>query len=195
MVEIKDIEKAILDISMRICKRGEGAMFIIGDKLEYYKFLVPQDIKQFNIIDNPKTVESLALQDGCIWISTDGTLKGYGIMITNLTPLLNKGTRHASAISSSKQGNRVFLVSEEERKIRVFEGGKIIMQIDPLEKGVEKRSSEITDLLESLGAGTLGVIGGSALGIVGIALMPGVIVFGGVYWMIKRLLNKNNGGN
>lgn len=189
--KIKEIEKEILDISIKVCKRNEGGMIIFGNNLKDFKFMVKQDIKSFNILDNPKTVESLVLQDGAVWVNLEGVVMGYGIMITKLSKsVINKGTRHASALSSSSQGNKVFVISEEENKIKIYDKGKLISQLDPLTPEIEKKTNEIVNVLESVGFGTLGTVGITTLiPSTGLQIIPGVIIFGSTYFLIK-LLNK-----
>ncbi|MFZ1970745.1 MAG: diadenylate cyclase [Candidatus Nanoarchaeia archaeon] len=193
---VNKIEEKIFEIGIKIARRGEGAVFILGDNLKNYKFLVPQDVKPFNIVDNPKTVESLALQDGCVWIDQSGILKGYGIAMTRLSPVMNKGTRHASASYASKQGNKVFLVSQEDKKIKIFIKGKIVMEIDALEKGIEKKTNEMVNIFESLGAGTLSVmIMGAASALVpslsmfAFPILPGITIFTSIYASAKSIRN------
>ena len=76
-------------------------------------------------------------------------------------------------------------------QLRIFKNGKLIMQADALEKGIEKKSSEISQLLEGAGVGVLSVIGVTSIGIIGITLIPGVIVFGGAYYLLKKLNHHN----
>jgi len=201
----KLIEKKIIEIGIKISKLGEGAMFVLGDKLKDYKFLVNQDIKKFNLLDNPKTAQSLAMQDGFVWIDNKGYIKGYGMAMTKIEPMLNKGTRHASASYASKLGNKVFVISQEDKKIRIFVKGKIAMQIDCLENGIEKKSGEIVNVLESLGIGVIsqtGFLSGTyflpqLLKLVptdmGITVFSGVIFFGSsaVFYLVNKF-NHNN---
>ena len=191
MNDIKEIEKTILDLGIKICKRGEGGMFILGDELADFDYLVNQDFNTFNIIENPKTAESLALQDGAVWLNNNGDLKGYGIMMTKLVPMLNKGTRHASAVAASSQnGNKVFLISQEDKKIKIFLKGTIIMQVDVLEENIEKETSKAVNLLESIGIGSLATLGaGVIFPIAGIALLPGILIFGSSHYILKNIKN------
>jgi len=90
-----------------------------------------------------------------------------------------------------KKGNLVVVISEEDRKLRILKDGKMIMQIDALQKNAEKSISKVVNILESIGAGTIGTIGTSLLvPALGIALLPGIIVFGSAHYLIKLLLKK-----
>jgi hypothetical protein len=107
-----------------------------------YKPLVEQKVPPFNVVENPKLLESLALMDGAVIIDKNGMMKAYGIMIKAKKTFKNFGTRHSAGLSASLvKGNTVFVVSEEDRKIRILREGKMIMQIDALQKNVEKSVS------------------------------------------------------
>ncbi len=190
----KKIEEILIQVGLRIAKRGEGALFVIGDV--DYKTLVDQNVPAFKAIDNPKLLESLALMDGAVIIDRDGYVKAYGALIRIKKLFKNFGTRHSAALSASKaaKGNLVVLVSEEDKKIRILKEGKMVMQIDALQKDVENSVPAAVRILESIGAGTIGVLGTSLLvpG-VGLAMLPGILVFGSVYYLGKILANKFNG--
>ena len=47
----KGIEKTLIEVGLKIAKRGEGALFIVGDV--EYRELVDQTVPPFNIIENP----------------------------------------------------------------------------------------------------------------------------------------------
>lgn len=185
---IKLLEEELIKIGLRIAKRGEGALFVIGEA--DYESLVEQSVPPFKIIDNPKLLESLALIDGAVIIDNSGLMKAYGVMIKSTRTFKNFGTRHSAAISASK-GNIVILISEEDRKIRIFKNEEMVMQIDALEKNVEQSVSGAVNLLESVGAGT---IGAAATGILaptlGLAMLPGIVIFGSAYYLGKLLTNR-----
>lgn len=186
------LDETIIKVLLKIAKRDEGALVIINpDGKIKYKPLVEQAVPSFDIFKNPKLLESLALMDGAVVIDGNGKMIAYGVKINSRKVLKNYGTRHSAALSASFGENTSFVLSEEDRKIRVFKKGKIVMQIDSLEKGIEKKVSEISKVLEGVGVGTLGTIGAgiiaTSVGFAGITLIPGVIVFGGAYYLIKKL--------
>jgi DNA integrity scanning protein DisA with diadenylate cyclase activity len=184
--EFKNLEELLIQVGLKIAKRGEGALFIVGDVK--YKTLVDQSVKKFNVMKNPKLLESLALMDGAVIIDKKGNLIVYGAMVKSTRTLKNFGTRHSAAFSASQKGNLVVVVSEEDRKVRILKDGKMVMQIDALQKNVEKSISQAVNLLESVGAGAIGAIGtGLIAPTLGIALVPGIVVFGSVYYLTKLL--------
>ena len=112
-------------------------------------------------------------------------------MIKNTKAFSGFVTRHSAAFTASKNSNVAILCSEEERKIKIFRNGKYIMQIDALQKNVDKNIPRITTLFESLGAGFLGTIGAVTLApALGITLIPGVLIFGGSYLAIKKIMGR-----
>src|SRR3989338_1803554 len=134
--ELKNLQETLVQVGLRIAKRGEGALFVVGDVK--YKLLIDQSVPPFKAADNPKLLESLALIDGAVVIDNEGFVKAYGAMIKSTTTFKNFGTRHSAAFSASKKkGNLVVIISEEDKKVRILKEGKMVMQIDALQKDVE----------------------------------------------------------
>lgn len=190
------LDEEIIKVLLKVAKRGEGALIIVdaGGRVKY-KPLVEQNVPSFNVVKNPKLLESLALMDGAVIVDEKGVMSAYGVKIHATKVLKNHGTRHSAGLSASVNKNTTaFVLSEEDRKIRVFKQGKVVLQIDTLEKGIEKKVSDIGRFLESVGVGTLGTIGvgilATSAGFAGVTLIPGVIVFGGAYYLIKKLKEK-----
>ena len=188
--DFKKLEEVLIQVGLRIAKRGEGALFVVGD-VEYIP-LVNQTVPPFKVADNPKLLESLALMDGAIVIDFNGRLKAYGVKIKSTKVFKNFGTRHSAAISAAKKGNLVVIVSEEDKKVRILRDGKMIMQLDALQKDVEKTVPHAVEFLETIGAGTIGTIGTSLLvPALGLTFLPGVVIFGSAYYLIKILSRKH----
>lgn len=183
------IEETLIQVGLRIAKRGEGALFVVG-KVKYEP-LIDQSIPKFKATENPKLLESLALIDGAVILDKQGYVTAYGVKIKSSLIFKNYGTRHSAALGASKNGNLVVLVSEEDKKIKILRNGKMIMQIDALQKNVEKSVHGAVNIMESIGAGTIGTIGTSLLvPALGISLLPGIIVFGSTYYLGKILHGK-----
>ncbi|MBS3099588.1 DNA integrity scanning protein DisA nucleotide-binding domain protein [Candidatus Pacearchaeota archaeon] len=183
----KKIDELLISIGLKIAKRGEGALFVVGEV--EYKPLVAQEVPQFNSFKNPKLLESLAIMDGAVILDKKGIVQAYGVMIKSKKVFKNFGTRHSAAVSASlKKGNLVVVISEEDKKIRILKEGKIIMQVDALQKNVEKSVPQAANILESVGAGTVGAIGTGILApTLGITLLPGIILFGSAYYLARVL--------
>jgi len=185
-----ELEETLVQVGLKIAKRGEGALFVVGEV--EYKPLIDQTIPPFRAIDNPKLLESLGLMDGAVVIDKKGFVTAYGVMVKSTKTLKNFGTRHSAGLSASSiKGNKVILISEEDRKVKILKEGKMIMQLDALDKNVEDSVPQAVGVLESVGVGTIGMIGTSLLvPSLGIALLPGVVVFGSAYYLGKMLTKK-----
>jgi len=186
---MKEVEKVILEVALKVAKRGEGALFVIGHT--EYSPLVEQSVAPFDVTKNPKLLESLALMDGAVIINRQGMMEAYGVRVKSTKVFKNFGTRHSAGISAAEGDNVVFLVSEEDKKVRILKKGKMIMQIDALQREVEKSVGGAVDILESIGAGTIGAIGTSILApAIGLALLPGILVFGSAYYLGKLITRR-----
>lgn len=186
----KELTEKIIQVALRIARSGKGALIIVGGNPQtLYK--TESKINQFNIKDDLKLFESLAIMDGAIILDDIGRMINYGVTVVPKKMLSGYGTRHGAGLSASIDGATSFVVSEEDKKIRIIKEGEVVMQIDALEKNVDKNISEISHLLESVGVGTVGTIGfavvAPSIGLIGLSLIPGVIVFGGLYYLIKKL--------
>lgn len=185
----KKIEEILIQVGLRIAKRGEGALFVVGDV--DYEPLVEQSVPSFRISDNLKLLESLALIDGAVIVDKEGFMKAYGAMIKTTKTFKGYGTRHSAGLTAAQGDNLVVLISEEDRKVRILKDEKMIMQLDALEKNVEEQVSGAVKILESVGAGTIGALGtGLLVPTLGLAFLPGVVVFGSAWYLGKMLLGK-----
>jgi hypothetical protein len=191
---VPKIEEKLIHVALKLARRGEGGLFILADgKRPEFKTLVKQNVKSFNVMEikNEKLVESLATIDGAVIINNKGNLIAYGAMIKNSVPFKGFGTRHAAALTASKNENISILSSEEERKVKIFKNGRYIMQLDALEKGIDEKVPAVSKFFESIGAGFLGTLGvATLLPGLGVTIIPGVIIFGGSYYALKSILDK-----
>ena len=71
------IEEVLIDIAIKLAKQNKGCLFVIKLDGLKYETLIPQDVKPFNIIDNQRRLEALALLDGACIIDKNGKLIAY----------------------------------------------------------------------------------------------------------------------
>ena len=190
---IDKIEQGLIDSAIRVIKSGEGCLFIIKLKEVDCDPLVRNDLAEpFSIFEDfyQKRLDILAKIDGACIINEKGELIAYGMKINKTKTFNGYGTRHSAAYSTSLKGNISILGSQESKKVRIFKSGKLIMQIDALEKGVEKNTGRAVGILESVGVGALSTIGAGLIFPVGIALIPGIVLFGSSHYLISSLMKK-----
>lgn len=187
--KMKKIEEILIKVGIEVAKKNEGALFVISDKCKYKK-LLKQKIEPFSIFEAGarKLLLSIAMIDGAVVVNSSGVVMDYGAKIEAKKVFRGYGTRHSAAYSASLQGETVaILVSQEDKKVKIFKKGKLIVQIDALEKDVEKHVSDANKVLESVGVGTLTTIGVATLApSLGIAVVPGIILFGIPYYLIRK---------
>ena len=197
----KKIEQKLIKVGLKIAQQGKGALFVVTDFQfsNRQKLYVKGRFKPFSIFNKnaiKKLVDLGTSTDGAIIVSHNGQVREIGIMIDSRKTFSQHGTRHSAGFSISQKPNTlVILISEEERKVKLIKSGKILLQLDALEKGIEKKTVQITNIYESLGVGAASTIGLSALSVVtGIVLFPGVVVFAGATTVhyLSKLLKMNH---
>jgi len=189
----REIEKHLIKVGIEIAKKGEGALFVISDNCEYKK-LIKQKIQPFSIFEKGvlKTLISLGMIDGAVIIDSNGIVKDYGVMIKTKKVFHGFGTRHQAAYNASLEKNTIaILISQEEKKVKIFKNGRVIVQFDALEKNIEKKISEASSILESIGFGTFSAISVATIApALGVAIVPGIILFGVPYYLFKKMKKK-----
>jgi DNA integrity scanning protein DisA with diadenylate cyclase activity len=189
----KKIEEILMKVGVDVAKKGEGALFVVTDKCKYKK-LLKQKIEPFSIFEQgaSKLLLSIAMIDGAVIVNHEGVVVDYGAKIDSKGVFKGYGTRHSAAYSASKCPDTIaILISQEEKKIKIFKKGKLTVQIDALEKDVVKHIAEANNILESIGVGTLSTIGVGALApTLGIAVVPGIVLFGVPYYLFKKFAKK-----
>ncbi|MFA4957725.1 MAG: diadenylate cyclase [Candidatus Methanoperedens sp.] len=182
-----EVMRNILNISKRLAKDNQGALFIIADRQKIdgnYRYHYPQIQFAGNLLSKGMNavVEKLAMLDGAIIFSPEGEMIAYGSRILKSETLLGFGTKHAAArgITLFDDGITAVLVSEESGWIKVFQKGEIVLETDAvdiepstLDKVSRFLTNQDTALLASAG------IAAAALG------APAVLIVGGAYMMVR----------
>lgn len=190
---LKKMEEILIKVGIELARKGEGALFVVSENVPH-QLLLKQKIEPFSIFEHgaEKILTSIATIDGAVVINHKGDVQCYGALIKPKKVFQGYGTRHSAAYSASLCPNTLsILVSEEERKVKIFKEGKMMMQIDALEKGVENKVSEFGGILESIGFGTFSSIGIAAVApSLAVAILPGILLFGVPYYLIKKFKDK-----
>ncbi|MBS3134296.1 DNA integrity scanning protein DisA nucleotide-binding domain protein [Candidatus Woesearchaeota archaeon] len=184
----KQVYNEVLRISKSIARSKKGALFIIAKKENFnnlYETLYPQIFKKnnLNVKGIDKVVEQLATLDGAVLISDRGMLIAFGAKLKKSTPVIGYGTKHAAASGTTRyiKDSTAILISEELNWIKIFQDGKIIMEMDPNTETPVPLADKIAAFLTNKDTALLTAAGVSTA-ILGLA--PTVIV-GGTYLTIK----------
>lgn len=138
-MEDKKVEQILIDVAIKVCKQKKGCILVIENNKFDYSPLIEQDIKPFNIFENLRRLEPLVTLDGACIFNPKGYLIAYAVQILNSKPMGYGGTRHQAAYIASANRNIVIISSEEDQKVRIFRDGKLIMEVDPNSKEIEKK--------------------------------------------------------
>jgi diadenylate cyclase len=182
-----EVMRNILNISKRLAKDNQGALFIIADREKIegnFRLHYPQIQLAGNLLSKgmDAVVEKLATLDGAMIFTPQGEMVAYGSRILKSETLLGFGTKHAAAKGITLYDDTVtaVLVSEESGWIKVFQKGDIVLETDAvdiepstLDKVSRFLTNQDTALLASAG------IAAAALG------APAVLIVGGAYMMVK----------
>ena len=182
-----EVMRNILNISKKLAKENQGALFIIADKKQIegnYRLHYPQIQFAGNLLSKGMSavVEKLATLDGAIIFTPDGEMVAYGSRILKSETLLGFGTKHAAARGITLYDDTIsaVLVSEESGWIKVFQKGEIVLETDSvdiepstLDKVSRFLTNQDTALLASAG------IAAAAFG------APIVLIVGGTYMMVR----------
>jgi len=182
-----EVMTAILNISKRLAKDKNGALFVIADSKKItgnYRPHYPQLQFSGSLLSKgmDSVVEKLSTLDGAVIFTPDGVLLAYGSRILKSETLLGYGTKHAAAkgITSYDKSATAVLVSEESGWIKVFQKGEIVLETDSVDiepSTLEKISNFLTnkDMALLASAGIAAAAG----------FAPAVLVVGGAYMVVK----------
>lgn len=182
-----EVMRNILNISKRLAKENQGALFIITDRKQIegnYRLHYPQVQLAGNLLSKgmDAVVEKLATLDGAMIFTPDGEMVAYGARILKSETLLGFGTKHAAArgITLYDEAITAVLVSEETGWIKIFQKGEIVLETDAvdiepstLDKVSRFLTNQDTALLASAGIAAATIGAGP------------VLIVGGAYMMIK----------
>ncbi len=136
----EEVYNIVLELAKDIARETMGALFVIGPKKKFhgtYEPLYPEIIKGHYLHEKGMRIiiEKLAELDGAFLIAEDGELLAFGARIRKAASIPGYGTRHAAAagITMTLPEATAIVVSEEVSWIRVFQEGKIILEMDSSE--------------------------------------------------------------
>lgn len=184
------VYEEVLHIAKQIARTKEGALFLLADEKKLrntYDLLFPQLLTSHSLKEQGmnKVIEKLATLDGAVLVSYTGNILAFGAKIKKSKPVPGYGTKHAAAsgITEHIKNSTAILVSEESNWIKVFQEGKIILEMDSEDNPKSLEDKVISFLSE--GDTALLTAGGISAAILGGAAVAPIMIVGGTYLAIK----------
>jgi len=184
------VYEKILSIAKRIARSKDGALFVITNPKKFektYDVLYPQLLTKHFLNEEgiEKVIEKLATLDGAVLIGENGEIVAYGAKIKRSKAIPGFGTKHAAAagITDYIKDSTAILVSEEVNWIKVFQKGRIILEMDD-EDAPRSLDEKIISFLSDGDTALLTAAGISTALLGPVAIAP-LIVVGGTYLAIK----------
>lgn len=184
------VYEEVLHIAKQIARTKEGALFLLADEKKLkntYDLLFPQLLTSHSLKEQGmnKVIEKLATLDGAVLVSYSGNIIAFGAKIKKSKPVPGYGTKHAAAsgITEHIKNSTAILVSEESNWIKVFQEGKIVLEMDSEDNPKSLEDKIISFLSE--GDTALLTAGGISAAILGGAAVAPIMIVGGTYLAIK----------
>ena len=184
-----EVMNIVLDISKRLAKKQQGALFIIADREKIKGYYRPH-YPQVQFLENLPTkgmdavVEKLAALDGAVILTPEGEMIAYGSRILKSETLLGFGTKHAASrgITLFDESFTAVLVSEENGWIKVFQKGDIVLETD----AVDIEPSMLDKVSRFLTNHDMALLASAGISVAaGIVSAPAVLIVGGAYMVVK----------
>ena len=149
--------RLVVDLAVEIGREGRegrpvGTLFVVGHHRKVLGLSHEQVHDPFRgyprderLIRNPRVRESvkeLAQIDGAFIVSADGIVQAAGRNLDapaeGLTLSKGLGSRHWAAAAISKASNAIAIaVSESTGTVRLFQGGVVVLRIEPMERAMK----------------------------------------------------------
>ncbi len=184
------VYEGVLHIAKHIARSKGGALFLLADERKVknaYDLLFPNILTSHSLQEHgmDKVIGKLASLDGAVIISYSGKLIAFGAKLKKSSAVPGYGTRHAAAsgVTSSIRNSTAILVSEESNWIKIFQEGKIVLEMDAEDNPKSMEDKIISFLSE--GDTALLTAGGISAAILGGAAVAPIMIVGGTYLAIK----------
>ena len=154
--------KTVIDLAVEIGREGRegkpiGTTFVVGDTRKVLHHCQPagyDPVKGYSRAERDlhdprvrEAIKEVAVLDGAIIVSQDGTAEKAAQLIdapyANLTLSKGLGARHwAGAAISKATGAIAVVVSQSSGTVRIFQGGEVMLRIEPLRQAMKWKDFE-----------------------------------------------------
>jgi hypothetical protein len=187
----KNILNACIDLSYN---QIEGSLFVIESKKVsgYYKSgctIYKESGQLLSVMDesDKQVIRKLASLDGAMIIDSQGRMKSYGATLVNSNSFTGHGKRHEFAKGTSIACPEVtcVLTSEEDRRIRIFRHGELVVDINSRSRMPRTAKDKVAELLTSRTSQTL-IASGVAASVLTLNPLPAIITITGSHLLVNE---------
>ena len=160
--------RTVVDLAVEIGREGRegkpiGTLFVVGDVERVKSMSKPAGFDpvrgyrrdERNLKDRRvrEAVKEIAQLDGAILVESDGTVARACQMLdasyANITMTKGLGARHWAAAAISKATKAIaVVVSQSSGTVRLFQGGEVVLRIEPFERAMKWRDFEFEPPVE-----------------------------------------------
>ncbi len=186
--------KGILDSCIELShNQRDGCLFVIEtDKVNGYfksgQSILKERGKRFSVMDesDKKVIRKLAELDGAVTIDNAGRMRSFGATLLYSDKVRGHGKRHEFARGTTRRFPELtcVLASEEDRHIRIFEHGLLVVDMNGRSKNPVSTREKVTELLTSRTSQTL-IASGVAASILTLNPLPAIITISGSHLLIN----------
>lgn len=157
-----DTLKTTVDLAVAIGREGRegkpvGTLFVVGDHRQVLKHCHPlgyDPVKGYSVSERQLTdskvreaVKEVAQLDGAFVVAADGTVvaacQHVSAPAADITLSKGLGARHWAAASISRATAAVAItVSQSDGTVRLFQGGEVVLRIEPFRRAMKWREFE-----------------------------------------------------
>jgi diadenylate cyclase len=157
-----DTLKVVIDLAVEIGREGRegkavGTMFVVGDTRRVLSLCQPagyDPVKGYSRAERDlhdarvrEAVKEVAVLDGAFIVASDGTVEKSAQLVdapyANLTLSKGLGARHwAGAAVSKVTAALAVVVSQSSGTVRIFQGGQVMLRIEPLRQAMKWKDFE-----------------------------------------------------
>jgi DNA integrity scanning protein DisA with diadenylate cyclase activity len=154
--------KTVIDLAVEIGREGRegkaiGTMFVVGDTRKVLQHCQPagfDPVKGYSRAERDlhdprvrEAVKEVAGLDGAFIINADGTVEKAAQLVdapyANLTLSKGLGARHWAGAAISKATSAIaVVVSQSSGTVRLFQGGEVMLRIEPLRQAMKWKDFE-----------------------------------------------------
>jgi DNA integrity scanning protein DisA with diadenylate cyclase activity len=161
--------KTVIDLAVEIGREGRegkpiGTMFVVGDTRKVLQHCQPagfDPVRGYNRMERDlhdprvrEAIKEVAMLDGAFVVNPEGVVEKAAQLVdapyANLTLSKGLGARHWAGAAISKATTALaIVVSQSSGTVRLFQGGEVILRIEPLRQAMKWKDFDYEPPMEA----------------------------------------------